>query len=57
MVTKTYSITEKKVLKWSQGYGVFITIEAKKFGWDPTTKVRISAIEDKNGKKIVIEEA
>ena len=46
------SITEKKVVPWAEGLVVFITREAKRNGWDKTTKVRV--ILRKDG-KIVIE--
>ncbi len=52
---QTYSVMEKKILRWANGYGVFITTEAKKFGWDDKTFIRVSAIEGSNGKKIIIE--
>ncbi len=53
-MVKTYSVIEKKILRWANGFGVFVTTEAKKFGWNDKTKVLVSAIEDSDGKKIVI---
>lgn len=50
-----HSVMDKKVLRWANGYGVFITTEAKKFGWDDKTKIKVSAIEKNGKKKIVIE--
>ena len=47
------SITEKKIVPWSEGYAVFVTREAKKFGWDRTTKVKVIAT--KEGKIIMIQ--
>lgn len=44
----------KKIVKWGPGYVVFITKEAKSFGWDDKTFVRLIA--DKKTKKIIIEE-
>ncbi|MFA4820284.1 MAG: hypothetical protein WC613_04995 [Candidatus Aenigmatarchaeota archaeon] len=54
MGKKIYSVKEKKVLRWANGFGVFITTEAKKFGWTDKTKLLVSAIEDSEEKKIVI---
>lgn len=51
---KTYSVTDKKLIRWATGIGVFVTTETKKFGWNDKTKVIISAIEDKEGKAIII---
>ena len=50
-----HSVMEKKILRWANGYGVFITTEAKKFGWNDKTKLRVIAVEEKGKKKIVIE--
>lgn len=57
MEDKVYSVIEKKVLKLTGGYGLFITPEAKKFGWDNSTKIRVSATEGTKGKRIIVEEA
>lgn len=57
MRKRTYSVMEKKVLRWANGLGVFITTEAKKFGWDNKTKLLVSAVEDSEGKKIIIQKA
>ncbi len=47
------SVTKKKVIRWGPGLGVFITTEAKAYGWDDSTKVKVTALK---GKKIIIEE-
>ena len=54
-MSKIISINEKKIVRWSLGFVVFITKEAKRFGWSDKNKVRVSAIEDKKGNKIIIE--
>jgi len=56
-MTKVVSVNEKKIVKWGVGYTIFITKEAKRFGWSDKDKVRITAIEDKGKKKIIIEKA
>lgn len=58
MATETiHSIAEKKLVRWGEGYVVFITPEAKKFGWNDKTKLKISAIKDSEGDAIIIREA
>lgn len=54
-MVETFSVKEKKILRWANGYGIFVTTEAKKFGWDDSTYVKVSAIEGRDGKKIIIE--
>lgn len=49
-----HSVTEKKVVRWTEGLVAFITPEAKKFGWDEKTKIKVFAITDKQGDAIVI---
>lgn len=48
------SITEKKLVRWAQGYVVFITPEAKRFGWNDKTKLRIIATKDDKGECIIV---
>ena len=43
------TINEKKIVKWGQGYVVFITPEAKRFNWNDKTIVKVSAVEHKDG--------
>ncbi len=52
---KILSRIEKKIVKWGEGYVVFITPEAKKLGLTDKSKVTVSIVEDDEGKKIVIE--
>ncbi|MBU3897067.1 MAG: hypothetical protein KJ697_04010 [Nanoarchaeota archaeon] len=52
---KVISVNEKKIVKWGVGYVVFITKEAKKFGWTDKHKVRVSAVENGKEKKIILE--
>ena len=44
----------KKIVKWGPGFVVFITREARVFGWNDKTFVRVIA--DKKSKRITIEE-
>lgn len=55
MKKNIHSVMDKKILRWANGLGVFITTEAKKFGWNDKTKIKVSAIEDSEGKKIIIQ--
>ena len=48
-------MAEKKIVKWGQGYVVFITPEAKKLGWNDKQKVTVSVVEDNGKRKIVLE--
>jgi len=58
MATETIlSMDKRKIVKWAQGYVVFLTKEAKEFGWDDKTKVTVSAIRDPKGDAIVIRKA
>jgi hypothetical protein len=52
-VSEIISMNEKKVVPWSEGLVVFITKEAKKFGWNGKTKIRVTATKDR---KVVVEE-
>ncbi len=54
MKEETLARNVKKVNKWGKGLSVFITKEAKLFGWDDETYIIISAIQDEEGEKIVI---
>lgn len=47
----------KKVIKWGKGYSIFITTEAKLFGWNDKTYVTISVVKDKGEEKIIIRKA
>lgn len=47
----------KKVIRWGKGYSVFITKEAKLFGWDDKTYITVSAVKDKGEEKIIIRKA
>lgn len=49
------SMAEKKVVKWGQGYVVFITPEAKRLGWTDKHNVTVSLVEESGKKKILIE--
>jgi len=51
-VDDAISINEKKIVPWSDGLVVFVTREAKRFGWNSKTKVRVIATKDG---KIVVE--
>lgn len=44
------SLKEKKIVKWGEGWVVFITPEAKKLGWKKNDTVKV--IQTKN--KIII---
>ena len=45
---------EKKIVKWGLGYVVFITQEAKKFGWSDKNKVKVTAGIDEDGEYITV---
>lgn len=55
MGLKVISRMEKKVVKWGEGYVIFITPEAKRMGLNDKSKVNVSLVEDAGKKKIVIE--
>lgn len=55
MTEKIISKRAKKLVRWHSSYVVFLTPEVKDLKWDDKTNVKISVIEDKNDKKIVIE--
>ena len=46
---------EKKIVKWGEGYVVFITTGAKKIGLNHKSKVTVSLIDDSGKKRIVVE--
>ena len=48
------TLIEKKIIRWGNGYAVYITSEAKRFGWSDKNKVKVFAVEDKDGKAIII---
>jgi len=50
-----FSEKVKKLHPWSNGLGVYVTTEAKEFGWSSGDHIKVSAIEDSDGEKIVIE--
>lgn len=45
----------KKLVRWHDNYVVFVTPEAKALGWGDKTIVKVSVIEEKGEKKILIE--
>jgi hypothetical protein len=58
MTTETIlSLGTRKIVKWGQGYVVFLTKEAKEFGWNDKTKVSVSGVSDSKGNSIVIRKA
>ncbi len=52
---KILSESVKKLHSWSNGLGVYVTKEARKFGWEEGTHVKVSAVEDDGDEMIVIE--
>ena len=48
------ALNEKKIIRWGNGFAVYITSEAKRFGWNDKDKVKVYAVEDQDGKSIVI---
>jgi len=47
----------KKIVPWGNGLAVYLTKEANELGWDRNTKVVVYAIEDQDGKGILIRKA
>ena len=45
----------KKLVRWHDNLVVFVTPEAKALGWSDRTIVKVSVIEERGEKKIVIE--
>ena len=48
-------MSEKKVVKWGEGYVVFLTPELKKLGLDYKKKVSVSVVKSDGAKHIKIE--
>lgn len=46
--------TVKKVIKWGKGLSVFVTKEAKAFGWNDKTYITVSAVRENGEEKIII---
>lgn len=57
MKEKILAMNIKKIVRWSTGYAVYVTKEAKALGWDDKTQIIMTAIEDSKGKAIVIRKA
>ncbi len=55
LTKKTISKKAKKLVHWHDNYVVFVTPEAKTLKWNDKTIVKVSVIEEKGKKKIVIE--
>ena len=55
VVGKTHSKRAKKLVHWHDNYVVFVTPEAKALGWSDKTIVKVSVVEERGEKKIVIE--
>ena len=51
----TISENVKKIHTWSNGYGLYVTKEAKLLGWNQHTYVKLSVVKDGNKKKVVVE--
>ena len=45
----------KKVHNWSNGYGIYVTKEAKILKWNQKTFVKISVVKEDGKEKVVIE--
>ena len=52
---KIRSKKAKKLVRWHDNLVVFVTPEAKALGWSDRTIVKVSVIEERGEKKIVIE--
>ena len=48
-VNNVTSMNIKKIVPWGNGLALYLTKESRKLGWDKTTTVIISVIEEKNG--------
>lgn len=55
MVEKIRSKKAKKLVRWHDNYVVFVTPEAKALGWGDRTIVKVSVVEEKGKKRIVVE--
>lgn len=52
---KILSKKAKKLVRWHDNYVVFVTPEAKALGWNDRTIVKVSVVEEKGERKILIE--
>lgn len=52
---KVLSKKAKKLVRWHDNYVVFVTPEAKALGWSGRTIVKVSVVEEKGERKILIE--
>ncbi|MFH1774940.1 MAG: hypothetical protein ABH874_08295 [Methanobacteriota archaeon] len=57
MKEETLAKNIKKIIKCGNGLAVFVTKEAKTFGWNDATYIIVSAVRDEEGEKIVIRRA
>ncbi len=57
MKKKTLTMAVKKIIRWSTGYAVYVTKEAKALGWDDKTHIVMKAVKDDEGEAIVIRKA
>lgn len=55
MAEKVLSKKAKKLVHWHDNYVIFVTPEAKALGWSSKTIVKVSVIEEKGEKKILVE--
>ena len=55
LVGEPLSKRAKKLVHWHDNLVVFVTPEAKALGWSNKTIVKVSVIQEKGEKKIVIE--
>jgi len=52
---KIVSSRPRKIVRWHEGYVVFVTKECKALGWNSKTIVKVYIEEDYKKQKIVIE--
>lgn len=57
MDKKTVTTTPRKVVRWHEGYVIFLTKECKELGWDTKTIVRAHIEKEKDKERIIIEKA
>ena len=57
MPEETLTKNVKKVIHWGKGMAVFITIEAKRFGWTDKDFIVVASVRDGKDEKIVIRKA
>ena len=55
LTEKIRSKRAKKLVRWHDNLVVFVTPEAKALGWSDRTIVKVSVVEERGEKKIVIE--